>query len=274
MDELFDLLGSVDKWQASSHPILSNTSPEDLFDAEFAARYRTLHDMLWTSIRRLHGTLATIKEVDAFPFQDVYSAENMEFWRLVVINFVDVAILKLHALVNDTGADVHSLRSFKNEIVKGPWKTPAMKDLLIQTLAERKFDPAVDAIAKRVDQIRDHYVAHQVIDKGTASPKVASVSVNFDDLQRLFDAAHGLFGAISFGASYGTLGGDLMPSTIGGKRSRTCLDSVLDAVLRDSDFVNQPERRAEYWQMDRQFMNPERLRRMNVLRKRVGLPEV
>jgi hypothetical protein len=269
-----EMLGSVDEWQASSHQTLCNAEPEALFDGVFATRYRVLHGVLWKAMLRLHGTLATIKELDAFPFDDVYAPGDMEFWRLTYMNSVDAAILQLHKLVNDTGPDIHSLRSFKNEIVKGSWKNPAMKDLLVKTLDERRFDPRAEAIAKMVDRIRDNYVGHLVIDKNTGIPELEKISVNLDDLQKLFKAAHGLFGAISFGASYATLGGDLIPSTINGKRSRSCLQRVMDAVLRDSDFVNQPERRAPYWEMDKICMTRDQLRTMNDLRKRIGLPEV
>lgn len=269
-----ELLESVDEWQASSHPTLSDAEPEALFDGAFATRYRTLHRLFWGAMLHLHATLATIKELDAFPFDHVYAPGEMEFWRLTYMNFVDAAILQLHKLVNDSGPDIHSLRSFKNVIVEGPWKNPAMMDLLLKTLGERRFDPRAEAIAKQVDQIRDNYVAHLVIDKNTGIPKLDKVSVNLDDLQKLFKATYGLFGAISFGASYATLVGDLMPSMINGKRSRSCLQTVLDAVLRDSHFVNQPERRAWYWETDKMCMRPDQLRRMNELRKRIGLPEV
>lgn len=269
-----ELLASVDDWQASSHPTLCNMDPDALFDTVFATRYKKLHGVLWGAMQRLHGTLETIKELDAFPFQDVYPPEDMEFWRITYMNSVDAAILQLHKLVNDSGQDVHSLRSFKAEIVKAPWKDQAMKDLLAKTLSERKFDPMANVIAKRVEQIRNHDVGHLLIDQSTADRKLANVSVNLEDLKKLYKAAHGLFGALSFGASYATLGGDLMPSTINGKRSRTCLQRVLDAVLKDNDFVNQPERRAVYWEMDKMYMNPDRLRRMNELRKWIGLSEV
>jgi len=84
--------------------------------------------VLWEAMLRLHGTLATLKELGAFPFDDVYPPSEMEFWWLTYMNSVDAVILQLHKLVNDTGPDIHTLRSFKNEIVKGPWKQPAMKD--------------------------------------------------------------------------------------------------------------------------------------------------
>ena len=97
--------------------------------------------------------------------------------------------------------------------------------------------------------------------------------VSLDELWRMFRAAHSLFGSLSFGSAYVTLIGDLMPSTVGGQPTRTCLDEVLDAVLRQSYFVTQPERRAQWWAEDRKRKRPEVIQVMNDLRKRIGLPE-
>ena len=112
-----------------------------------------------------------------------------------------------------------------------------------------------------------------MVDKRSGNPKEALVGVSLEELRLLFDAAHSLFGGLSFGANYITLVGDLMPATIGGQPTPTCLDQVLDAILRASNFINQPERRAQWWPEERKFMDHETLRVMNEWRRRIGLPE-
>jgi hypothetical protein len=271
--DYFELQTTVEDWQACSHPILCEMGPDALFGSSFTERYKCLHELLWGIMQRLHGTLETIKELESFPFLEIYNSNDMEFWRLTYMNSVDAAILLLHKLVNDSGTDVVSLRSFKNEIVKTDWLDLEMKKLFVTTLFERKFDPMANAIAKRVEIIRNHDVGHLLVDQITGGRKLENISLKLEDLQKLFKAAHRLFGAISFGSGYATLGGDLMPSTINGKRKQSCLRRVLDALLRASDFVNQPELRSPYWEMQRKYMSPQRLQVMNELRKRVGLPE-
>jgi hypothetical protein len=268
-----ELLDQLDRWQAVSHPLLTNRKPEELFDADFAQRYSRLQSNLWLRIARLHGTLLTLEELSEFPFQYLYVPGDMEFWKLTFLNFFDVAILKLHGLVNDSGFETLTLNSFRSEIIKAPWRCQDARNLLRQTLEERSFDGLIKSIAKRVDVIRDGHIAHSLIDKQSGNPKEIPGTVTIKEVRQLFDAAHRLFGALSFGSGYGTLAGDLMPCTVGGKPKRTCLERVLDAVLRDSDFVNRPERRKTWWEMDRAHMNPDTLRAMNDLRKRVGLPE-
>lgn len=268
-----DYLEDLGRWQASSHPALADAKPEALFEPDFPEKYLRLHEDLWWRVTRVHGTLCTLDTLKEFPFDHLYSPHGMEFWRLVFGNFLDIACLMLHGLATDTGREVHSLLSFKNEIVTATWLQPDKLDLFKQTLRERKFDEAVQSIAKRVQAIRNNRIAHRLIDRQGGGPLQTIAGVSLEELWRLFDATHSLFGALSFGAAYVTLAGDQTPSTVGGQPTRTCLDEVLDAVLRDSHFVNWPERRARRWLAHREHMDPGKLEVMNELRKRIGLPE-
>lgn len=268
-----NLLRELEKWQASSHPDLADCQPEELFGAGFGGIYQQLHKDLWWRLSRLHGTICTLEQLREFPFGYLYAPDRMEFWRLVIENFVDAAIAMLHGLVNDTGKDVHSLVAFRDQIVQGPWLSQEKKDLFMETLRERKFDGFAKGIARRVDVIRDNWVAHRLVDKGSGSPKEALATVGLEELRHLFDAAHSLFAAFSFGSTYITLAGDLMPGTVGGQVTRSCLDDVLDAVLRHNHFVNEPERQPQLWGQIREHTDAGRLKVMNELRRRIGLPE-
>lgn len=156
-----------------------------------------------------------------------------------------------------------------------PWRVEAQDklQLLRRTLKERKFDAHVSDIAQRVKKIRNNHIAHELMDRDTGAPKEVIAGISLEELWQLFDAAHSLFGALSFGAGYVTLAGDLMPGTVGGKKLRTCLERVLDAVLRDSSFVNRPERRAQWWPEERKHIDAHQLQVMNEMRIRVGLAE-
>jgi hypothetical protein len=268
-----DYLENLGKWQASSHPALADAKPADLFEPGLVEKYLRLHKDLWWRIIRVHGTLYTLGELEEFPFDHLYPPEGMEFWRLVIENFLDIACLMLHGLVSDTGSDVLSIRSFRDEIIKGPWLSPQKRGLLTEKLKQLRFDADVQSIAERVKVIRHNLIAHRLIDRQSGGPFQAVDGVSLEEIWRLFDATHSLFGSLSFGSAYITLAGDQIPSTVGGQPTRTCLDEVWDAVLRDNFFVNMPERRAKWWTAHRERMKPENLQLMNDLRKRIGLPE-
>jgi hypothetical protein len=232
-----DLLHDLEKWQAASKSELVNFTPAKLFEQKFAKRYQLLHSKLWRRICRAHGTLYTLEQLEAFPyFEYLYPPNRMEFWKLVVYNFFDTMILMLSGLVSDAGGDAHTLLSFKNDIAQGPWLDQSKRDLFKRTLRSAKFDAGVQSLTKRVRKVRDHHIAHELIDKQSGNVKEVLAGIKVRELRRLFDAAHSLFAALSFGTAYITLVGDLTPTTVGGMPTPTCLDQVLDAVLRDSYF--------------------------------------
>ena len=272
-----DLLRDLDKWQACSKDELAYRKPEELFKPEFVGVYERLHDDIRRRMTRLHGSLFTLEQLRDLPFEYleyyVYGPGRMEFWRLVIANFIEMTIVTLHAVVNDNEGNAHTLRSFHNAIKQAPWLHEEMQLLFKQTWRGREFDAAEKSIAARVKGIRHNWIAHRFIDKATGDPKDALSTVSLEEIRHLFAAVHSLFGALSFGASYITLAGDPMPTTIGGRPTPTCLDSVLDAVIRDSEFVKRPELQREFWPELRKHLPAEMIRVMNELRRRIGLPD-
>jgi len=265
-------LANPEECLAHSQLGLGDIKPEELFQPDFVDHYKSLHNDLWWRVIRVHSTLFTLQQLFEFPFDSLYAPSEMEFWRLVVENCADIVILHLHGLAIDKRRGAHSLPTFRNTIVKAPWLASDKLELFKQVLRKLKFNKAVKSIAERVNKIRDKRIAHRVVDRQTGLPERLA-GVKLAELWELFEAAHSLFGALSFGSGYGTLAGDLIPNTVDGEPARTCLDGVLDAVLRDSFFVNEPERKAKWWAKHREHRTPEGLRVMNELRKRIGLPE-
>jgi hypothetical protein len=271
--EKIDLLENLDRWQASSEGVLANRGPEELFDSSFVEQYSRLHRDLWHRLIHVHGTLSTLERLEKFPFTELYGPHDMEFWRLVKRNFSITAVVMLRALVSDPKPNAHTIRTFHNRIVKGPWLRTEDRELFMRTLQERRFEDVVKVIAGRVEEIR-HYIAHRFINKTTGSLDPPTAGVSLKQFRCLFDATHRIFGALSFRSTYITLVGDLTPTTVGGKPQPTCLDTVLMAVLRDSNFVNMPERNPELWAIERQHINPGELGLLNELRQQIGLPTV
>lgn len=260
-------------WQASNCPILADRKPETLFtDAAFVKAYKKLHRDLWHRMIRLHGTLHTLDELLDFPFDDVYGPQDMEFWRLVYSNFFDMACVILNGMLNDHGSDSHTILKFKNRINNESWNDEQLKEAYQDYMREIKFEQEIRASQAKVKGVRDHMIAHRLLDQDSGEPIEQLIGVNLDELRSLFRAVHRLFGAVTFGSSYVTLAGDLKHKTVGGKPSKTCLQTVLAAVLRDSFYVNAPEKRGRWWEIDREHMSQDQIDGLNKHRKSVGLP--
>lgn len=267
-----DLLRDLSKWQAVSCPDLANKLPSELFEAELAKKYSQLHDLLWKRILHLHGIIASLEKLDGFPFQYLYAPNEMSFWVLVTETFLDQSILHLHGLLEDNGKDALTLRRFRNLMANATWRDGILRDRFRSMLASARFDDSENLVAARISEIRNHRVAHQLVDLETGGLKGVMEGLTLEEIRALFNATHKLFALLSFGSGYVTLPGDMMPATVGGKPTKSCLDLVLDAVLKDSYFVSEPELRKEWWPDEREYIDAEQIRVMNEMRMRIGKP--
>jgi hypothetical protein len=48
----------------------------------------------------------------------------------------------------------------------------------------------------------------------------------------------------------------------------------MDLLIKNSLWLNHPERRVRFWQSERQYKSPEQIEELNKWRKKFGLPEV
>lgn len=268
-----DLLGDLTKWQAFNHSDFEKRKPEELFAQPFLHHYHRLHSDLWDRIIRVHGTIQTLETMESFPFEHIYGPYDMEFWKLVYDNFFEMVIVLLHGLTNDQGSDKHTLSTFKNKISQANWLDHGLQDRYKKILRDYKTDSDVQRIGKYISTLRHTYIAHRLIEKSDGSLKETDDHVSLNDLRCVFDAIHKIFAAISFGGAYITLAGDQIPSMINGKPKQTCLDSVLDAIVKDCDLVHEPERN-QYWAHFAKYKPSDEISNLNKLRLRIGLPEI
>jgi hypothetical protein len=52
---------------------------------------------------------------------------------------------------------------------------------------------------------------------------------------------------------------------------RSDIERILDLIIADSSFVNQPEEHKAYWDAMREAMDDEQIKIMNHYRQRIGL---
>jgi len=252
---------------------LSDLTPDALFEARFLEKYRRLHSDIWNRMVLINGTVVSLEAVERFPFHYLYAPNEIEFWRLVHYNFSFTACVMLHALVGDQEEDAHTIRRFKNEIANEMhWLDANHRASFFTGLRELAFDDQVNLV-KRVTDLRNNRLAHRLIDRASGD-FAKSVSVpSTAELRKLFDQCKSLFDYLSFNLEYVTLGGDYMPSTVGGQPQPTSLDRLFDAMLKDSNVVREPELKEGWWSVMRSHRSPEELSIMNQCRRRIGLPD-
>lgn len=268
-----ELLRDPRRWQACSVEPFVSLTPDKIFQADYSQQYIRIHDELWKRMQRLHTSLVILEQLHAFPFDLVYAPHQMDFWTVTFEGILDSGCVLLHSLLKEPKSDECSLKSLNTYVFKSPWLDSDLRAQFQNEVSKSNHKSAhLRDFEKRVADARDKHISHHIFSLA-GPPKRPEVEISLQELFELFRWAHTYFGLHSFGCSYCTITTDSMPTSRGRDLSRTCLDEVLDGVLRNSHYVNHPELRGEWWDFDRQHMSEEKILKMNELRRRIGLPE-
>ena len=90
------------------------------------------------------------------------------------------------------------------------------------------------------------------------------------EVRRIYDATENIFRSCSFGTEYVCT---LYPEgTCGGKPIEKDIDCLLDLIVKDSDWLNEPERNPSVWQYIKPKHTQEEISELNKYRQKFGLP--
>jgi len=101
--------------------------------------------------------------LEQFPFRYIYAPDEMHFWKLVVDNFLDHALVLFTNLTIDGGQDANTIPRLRDDIIRAAWSDESMKDALFESLRQCRFDGAILDIQSRVQAIRNYRIAHRVL---------------------------------------------------------------------------------------------------------------
>ena len=248
---------------------ITDKRPEDVLKPEFVGTYEELHKDIWHRLVEINASVTILETIQKFPFDYFYPPQENTFWTAVYWNFIDITIVLIHALAEDQVPDVHTLRNFTDKI-RDEWLKDSGKAEYIDNLRKAKFDHITKNILKKTTDIRHKLLAHRIIDLGghLSDPHGVKVSA----IRRAYDATEKLFRSCSFSAEYECT---LYPNeTCGGKPIERDIDHLLDLIVKDSYWLNEPERNPIAWQCVRPQKTREELDELNIYRQKFGLPHV
>jgi hypothetical protein len=180
-----------------------------------------------------------------------------------------VIIVLIHSLVKDQVPDAHTLPKFKNKIVN-EWLKNSEKAEYLKKLQKAKFDHITKNIIEKTADIRNQLLAHRIIDPDGHLSDPHSVKIS--EIRRAYDSIKKLFRSCSFGAEYECT---LYPNeTYRGKPIERDIDHLLDLIVKDSDWLHEPELMKEFWTDRRRIRSQEEISELNEFRKKYGMPEV
>lgn len=240
---------------------------EELLVSDFIQKYEKLHRNFYDRLCRLHTTIVIIKKIEEFPFKFFITPAKMAFWQMAFWNFYHMAIIIIYTFVEKKRNTINLItfiKSFQKNI-KQVFLEPYKKQL-----EHVKYDDEVEKIRSKVTDIRNKIVAH-IVYENINDIKDLSIS----DLDDLFIRLKKLFDVFTFGSKYHeTRFLDFFPSTIGGKPTQSHLDDIFDLIMKDSGFLNKPERIGPAWKNLKKLKQPEEIVILNYYRKKFGMPEV
>ncbi len=244
--------------------------PEEVIKPEFLETYKALHSDIWRRLILVHTNIIILEKIEKFPFEHIYAPQENIFWTMVYWNFLYVSIAFLHSLVSDETKGAHTLPKFKNSVLNH-LRTDSLKSIYRKRLKNAKLDENLSTNRKKISQMRHNVIAHSLLDSD--SIRLMDVEgVSLDEIRQAHEDVEKLFRACSFGAEYVT--SFYINGTVGGKPIQKDIDYLLDLILKDSAWLNKPERKKDFWAAIRKNMSEEDITELNEFRKKFGMPPV
>ena len=246
--------------------------PEDIIDSDYLLTYKEHHKDLYDRLVRLDTSIIILEKMAKFNFDLFIGLKEMSFWQMVYWNFKDISIIIICGLMTDKGKNTHTLTKFKNDILKNI--KPELKYSFQKKIKTTKFNERLKEMSERAENIRNQFVAHRLFRENTKQLTEDAGGLAVSELRLLFQQINKLFQTCSFGSEYGTALMDFMDTTVGGKPTQSHLDDIFDLIVKDSYFLNEPEKNDYYWESLKKYKSPEEIEILNFYRKKFGMPDV
>jgi len=246
---------------------VSTKKPEDVIRPESLEAYKTAHGNIFGRLVHINTSIRIIETISSYqyPLRHIYM--HGTFWTMVYWNFLYTVIVLLHGIVNDDLSNTLSLKRFKN-LIRKDWlkRDDCIQASFSKQLREAKFSSGINSICNRIERMRHNVVAHRNYSVEEGLPDFPGVS--FPDIKKVSQSAGELFSACSFGVECFT--NLYWPSIQEPEPNAKDVMEILDLLVKNSHWLNQPERRGPHWESIREFKNKKDLAELNVWREKYG----
>ena len=249
---------------------ITNKKPKDVIKPEYVEAYAALHKDICDRLTHLNTNITILETIQNFPFHHFYAPHENIFWTMVYWNFLHMSEVLLYTLVSDDGKDAHTLLKFKSTVLKH-LLTESLKTAYHKKLSETKLSKQLKPIRKKIAEIRNAVIAHRLLDEQGClrADKISGVSLS--ELRAVFEDVEKLFEACCFGSQY--ISNLYTGGTVGGKPVEKDIDNLLDLIVKDSYWLNEPECNKPFWPAIKQHTDPQEVDELNVWRRKFGLPD-
>jgi hypothetical protein len=248
---------------------LTTKKPEEVFVTDFLPTYTQLHQDIWFRLIRVDANLQILETIGRFPLHHLYAPQNNIFWTMVFWNFAHMSVILMHSLVSDQEKNAHTLLKFKNTVLNH-LRTDSLKLAYRERLNQTKLNKQLAPIRNKIARLRHKVIAHRLLDTQgrLEAPHIEGVGIS--ELRKVFEDTKRLFEACCFGCEYFTT---LYPPPVPGhKAPEKDIEKILCLIVKNSNWLNQPERHAPFWQQIKPHKPIEKIEELNKWRIKFNLP--
>jgi hypothetical protein len=247
---------------------LTDKRPEDVLKPEYLQPYQALHKDIWDRLTHVNTSITILETLEDFPFDNLYAPHENIFWTMVYWNFLYISVIFLHTLTTDQGDQKHTLTRFSRRILND-WINNCYKSEYQKCLKNAKLDKNLSTIRAKISQMRHKVIAHRLFDSARAH-LIDVEGVTLAEVRQAYQDVEPLFRACSFGTQY--VSNLYTGGTVGGKPVKKDIQHILDLIVKNSHWLNQPEHYGDYWAATRQHMDPQEIEELNKWRAKFNLP--
>jgi hypothetical protein len=238
---------------------------KQVLKAECIAEYEAARTDIYRRLVHINTSIQILESIASFPLGHLVAPDD-PFFATLYGNFIYTAVVMLHALLE--GTEPFGIPRFKNRLARD-WLPEREQAPLRDRLHAVGFSATAQRIKLRVAAMRDKIIAHRDSEVVTHLLKVSGVTIG--DLRMLYNEAEALFGACCFAVEYETT--LYTRGTVGGRPIKRDIERFMSLLLKDSEWLRQPERDGQWWPEMRRLMPQADLDELNRWRVRVDLPE-
>jgi hypothetical protein len=248
---------------------LTMKKPEEVLTPDFLPAYTQLHQDIWFRLVHIDANLQILETIGLFPIHHLHAPRNNIFWKMVFWNFVHMSVILLHSLISDEESQAHTLLKFKNTVLKH-LRTDSLKLAYREKLNQAKLDKQLDPIREKIVRVRHEVVAHRFLDTQGHLKALNIEGVSIPELRKVFEDTKRLFEVCCFGCKYFTT--LYPPSVPGHKTPEKDIEKILCLIVKNSNWLSQPERHAPFWQQIRPHKSIKKIEELNKWRAKFNLP--
>ncbi|NDJ76325.1 MAG: hypothetical protein GYB65_08695 [Chloroflexi bacterium] len=248
-----------------------NATENHFVSLEAFAEYENSINWFYSELVRLNTTVYILEQIFDFPL-DLFGFHYSPFFRMLIDNFMQTAVLIITRLTTDHG-NKHTFDRFKNRL--GSLLKPEYhKQLKPHQESAKHILESIKQKLKSLRNFRNAYVAHLAED--FVSGKTSIKRFDLTDLQQIRDALNQLLHILSLkeNHAYMMVPVDYSSEVVHPKGSQSDIERIFDSIARNSVILNMPEDNPSMWFFKKQRLTAETIAVLNSYRRKFGLPEM